>query len=252
MNSKELFEPKRFLLLLRNDLMTHFKTSLIITGSIIGALSFLVFLSKFNVNFSRFHLETFRFAIIPGGYLLTAASFKSLHEKNRSSFYLTLPASLFEKLLSRLFLTTIGFVVGVSVLYYGFSLLASGASVLMNGNPLPVFNPFDPGNRSLITFYCVTQSVFLLGAIHFRSHHFIKTILSTWVLCAVVIVYTIGVIWLAFDISLFGQNQVYHLKQLDLGEASLPVLRVIKILIVYGTAPFFWFISYLKFKEYEV
>ncbi len=252
MKTNELFNPKRFLLLLRNDLMTHFKTSLIVTGSIIGALSFLVFLANFNGSLSRLHLESFKLVIIPGGYLVTAAAFRSLHEKNRSSFYLTLPASQIEKLLSRLILTTIGFVAGVSALYYGFSLLASGASVLINGNSLPVFNPFEPGNRSLIVFYWITQSVFLLGAIHFRSHHFIKTMLSTWIFGAVVIIFTISVIWLTFDISLFGQNQMYHLKQLDLDEASSPVFRAIKMLVVYGVAPFFWFISYLKLKEYEV
>ncbi len=252
MKTKGLFEPKRFLLLLRNDLMTHFKTSLIVTGFIIGALSFLVFLANFNGSLSRLHLESFKLVIIQGGYLVTAASFRSLHEKKRSSFYLTLPASLIEKLLSRLVLTTIGFVVGVSALYYGFSLLASSASVLINGNSLPVFNPFESGNRSVIAFYWITQSVFLLGAIHFRSHHFIKTILSTWVFGAVVIVFTIGVTWLTFDISLFRQNHVYHLKQLDLGETSLHAFRVIKMFIVYGVAPFFWYISYLKFKEYEV
>ena len=252
MKIKGLFEPKRFLLLLRNDLMTHFKTSLIIIGSIIGALSFLVFLANFNGSLSRLHLESFKLVIIPGGYLLTAASFRFLHEKNRSSFYLTLPASHIEKLLSRLVLTTIGFVVGVSALYYVFSLLASGASVFINGDSLPVFNPFEHGNIVLISFYWITQSVFLLGAIHFRSHHFIKTIFSLWLFIAVIIIFTIGVVWLAFDVSLFGYNQIYHLKQLGLGDMSQPVFRIMKMLIVYGIAPFFWLISYLKLKEYEV
>ncbi len=244
------FNLKRFLLLLRNDLMTNFKTSLLTIGSIVGMLTLLVVLANFNESLSRLHLESFKLIIIPGGYLLTSASFKSLHEKKQSCFYLTLPASLPEKLLSRLVLTTIGFVAGISILYYVFSILVSGASLLLNGNSLPIFNPFE--HSWLIIFYCITQSFFFLGAIQFRSHQFIKTIFSLWVIIAIISIYSIVVAWLAFDFSFFRYNQVNLINNFVLADMSLSFVRVIKIILLYGVAPFFWLISYLKFKEYEV
>jgi hypothetical protein len=251
MGNSSLFDLKRLYLLIRNDLMIQFKTSLVILVSIIFGLTLISLLSKFDRGISSLHQGSFRVLLVFGGYLLTSSAFKTLHQRNQVGFYLSLPASSLEKFLSRLILTSIGYIFGLSFLYFIFSLLAAGISSFLFNDSLPIFNPFSQTNLELMGLYIITQSIFILGAIHFKSLHFIKTLASSWVIFMVLFLFTLFMIWLVFDMPINGMH--FNFKISDLNPRLLqPTGTILKYFLWFGIAPFFWLIAFLKLKEYEV
>ena len=106
------FSFKRLYFLIRNDIQTQFKSSLVVLVSIIFGLTLISLLSKLDQSLLSLHQDSFEVLVIIGGYLITANAFKTLHQRNQVDFYLSLPASVFEKFLSRLLLTSFGYILG--------------------------------------------------------------------------------------------------------------------------------------------
>ncbi len=251
MLTTNVFSISRFLYLLKNELLVHFRTSMITFGAIISVLSTLALLSNIGLGLKGIHVEFFKIILVLGGYLLTAVSFKVLHHKKSASFYLMLPAALFEKLLSKLILTSIGHVAGISLLYYLITYLVSWISIWLFGQALPTFNLFTDSNLTCVSFYLITQSIFLLGSIHFKSRQFIKTVFSIW-LFGVVILISIGIsAWYILDYSI-RELDMHNFYQMLFKQYNTPVFKILKYSIWFGVAPFFWFVSYLKLKKHEV
>ncbi len=179
--------PKRFANLLKNELFSNYKTILIGTGAVFGLLLIINVASVSSNAYWMFHQVFYPLTLFIGGFFLTAMIFHDLHDKERGYGYLTLPASLFEKFISRLLLTTVGYVIGSLFLYWLFSVVAAGITGLFFKISHPVFNPFSSFIWYMIRIYIVTQSVIFFGALFFRKHNLIKTILSIY-LCQVLIV----------------------------------------------------------------
>ncbi|WP_300668601.1 hypothetical protein [Desulfoluna sp.] len=252
MTTQETFEFRRFMLLLRHELLLDFKEKIIAAAVIVGLLSFLLFFSKVIGILPGLHVNSFGFYLLLAGYLSTATAFKRLHDKTQGWLYLTLPASTLEKFLCRLGLTSIGFVAGVALIFALFSQVASAVSFWMHGQALPVFHPLDPMNLKIILFYLITHALFFLGSLVFKSHQFLKTTLCIWLCLGFIALFTGILGWSAFNAP---HASGYHLSFfLTPGQTSHGhlILKLVKGAITYGLAPFFWFISYLKLKEYEV
>lgn len=245
------FDFKRLYLLIRNDLMVQFKTSLVILGSILLGLTLISLLSNIDRDVSSLHQGSFRVLLVLGGFILTSSAFKTLHQRNQVGFYLLLPASTMEKFLSRLILTSIGYVFGLSCLYFIFSLLAAGISGLLFNEVLPIFDPFQLKNLELMGLYIITQSIFIVGAIQFKSLHFIKTLASSWVILMILFMFTIFMVWLIFDKPLNGLHFNFTASDFD-PLFFEPAVTIFKYFLCFGIAPFFWLIAFLKLKEYEV
>jgi len=245
------FSFRRLALLMRNDLLIQFKSSLVILLAITFGLTLISLLSKLDHSLLSLHNQSFKILLILGGYLLTASAFKTLHQRNQVGFYLCLPASTLEKFLSRLLLTSVGYIAGLSFLFFTFSVLAAGLSSLLSDSTLPVFNPLNQGNLELMALYLITQSLFLVGAIQFKSMHFIKTIASTWFVLMILVILTIVILWAVFDTPF--NHQHFNISLIDINFESLKsTASVLKYLFYFGFAPFFWLIAFLKLKEYEV
>lgn len=245
------FNFKRLALLIRNDLQVQFKSSLVIIITIISGLTLISLLSKLDHRVLSLHNQSFKVLLIFGGYLTTASAFKTLHQRNQVGFYLSLPASILEKFVSRLLLTSVGYIFGLSLLFYIFSVVAAGLSSLLSDTTLPIFNPLNKENVKLMGLYLITQSLFFAGAIQFKSMHFIKTVAGTWLTIMILFIIIMFFLWLTFDTPLSAQN--FNFTYIDINFKYLnSAISVFKYFFYFGFAPLFWLIAFLKLKRYEV
>jgi hypothetical protein len=212
---------------------------------------------------SPFLLGYFRNMLFLGGFILTSMAFREVRQNGGGIFYFTLPGSLFEKLLAKLLLTSLGYAVGCAVFFTAVTAVSQILTMVLFGSGNGVFNPFDPVVLRMGALYLVTQSVFLLGSIWFRKLAFLKTVL--WILIigfGAAVVFAIAArIFLAHPLwaggglrldfgpqgfsGMFGRGSV--------GPGNLGGARVAGQVLVYGLlAPVCWLAAYFKLGETEV
>ncbi|MCF8107628.1 MAG: hypothetical protein K9J81_01405 [Desulfohalobiaceae bacterium] len=178
MSADSSFQAWRVLRLIRNTLVLQ-RTAIVVQAS--AAAGILLLLSLADAMLlcrPELHQRLYLVVLFAGGLLLTSRSFKDLHDPVQGTFWLLLPASLPEKTLSRVLLTTVVFVAGSLLGYWAFSLLAEGCNWLIFQRRHQLFVPFAPGVLKGALAYTALQAPFLLGAVTFRRHALSKTILS--------------------------------------------------------------------------
>ena len=170
------FNFYRIYLLIKRQIQINLKTFWVSAGAITGILFMLYFLTSLeSKDLNEFFQGFYTFVLFLGGYIITSSVFKDMQSPERGYSYLLLPASTFEKFLSKLLLTTIGWIVSITVLYYIFSLFAGVFNVIIFKREFITFNPFNYEILRGIVIYIVTQSIFFLGAIYFKKNAFLKT-----------------------------------------------------------------------------
>jgi len=156
--------PKRTLQVFNADLLIRKKN---LSLSLIGFIVFYIILGRYAPNF---FYELLLYSV---GFVITSLAFIDLHAPERAYFFLTLPASSFEKFFVRWLMTGIFFVVSSLVICF----ICSG---LMNALFSPNLPNIDLSDQSLwitIQHYLLLQPVILLGAISFKKNILLKTML---------------------------------------------------------------------------
>jgi hypothetical protein len=185
---KGFFDPQRFGQLLLRDLSGGYRGILIAMAAVAGTVIILSALTMLGmamgprVRYSGnpvFHYSFFVQLLFFGGFIITSLAFREARQNGSAIFYLTLPASPFEKLASKLLATSVGFALGSLVFYTATAAVSEGINRLIFGTSHGFFNPFDPIILKAVAIYLLTQSVYLLGSIWFRKLAFVKTVL--WV-----------------------------------------------------------------------
>src|SRR6056297_1494334 len=110
---EEKLSYKRVALLIQRDIFSGYKTILVIIGAIAALLV------TFDIlNFTLFrageevghHPDTFSTILFIGGFLATSSIFKEVHRRESAQSYLMLPASPLEKVISRILISNIGWI----------------------------------------------------------------------------------------------------------------------------------------------
>jgi len=258
MQPKCHFRFKRFQRLIRNDLFVQYRTLLIAGGAILGILIFINFLSLLGNSRVTAPAGFYPLLLFAGGYIISSMAFTDLHHPQKSYLYLTLPCSNTEKFLSRLVLTSVGYGLATLILYFLFSAIISLLSLLLTGYASPLFDPFEREIFISLGVYLVTQSLFLLGAVYFRRHAFIKTVLSLFGLLLVLALFTLLILRLSFWndwVNLRDDPRGLFISS-ELTKASLESFfialgQTLKYLFWTVLAPFFWIVTFLRLKETE-
>ena len=268
-----LFSARRFGHIILRDVAGGYRSLLIAMAAVAGAVVVLSALTALGIS-SRgpgsvaggggFYLNFFRNILFLGGFIVTSLAFHEIRQNGAGMFYLTLPGSLFEKLLSKLLITSVGYAVGSALFITAASTLSEVINRLLFGFGHGFFNPFDPTVLKMAAVYLVTQSIFLLGSIWFRKIAFLKTML--WI-----IIFAIGaaiVFGVAARFILPGQLAGHGLGwSMNLGRgqlfgmlgpgargyAGLPGFTLAARILFYGAlAPVCWLAAYFKLGEVEV
>jgi hypothetical protein len=265
-----ILNARRFGHILLRELAGSYRGLLIAMAAVGGALIIISALMAMGhaagaspSGASGFLLGYFRNMLFLGGFILTSMAFREVRQNGGGIFYFTLPGSLFEKLLAKLLLTSLGYALGCAVFFTA----ATAASQLINtvlfGYGNGIFNPLDPAVLRMGALYLVTQSVFLLGSIWFRKLAFLKTVL--WILiisfgAAVVFAVSARIflahpLWAGGSLRLgFGSEGFQGMLGTGAGgPTTIGGLKLAGQILAYGVlAPVCWLAAYFKLGETEV
>lgn len=235
------FNLTRFGLLLKSDLFSNYRTILIFTASVASMLFLYSLIFSGGAMAGNFHPRIYLLLLFIGGFWTSSLAFKDLHDKQKNYVVLTLPCSNFEKFLSKLILTSVGYVCAITVGFYLLSLLVAGLDALLLHVGQSTFNPFRNGILYYIRDYLILQSVFLLGSIYFRKHSISKTILFLSCLAIVLVLFSLIV-----SVLFLGP----HILVAIFMATKAP--RMAKFVFLVLLAPVCWLIAYKRLCEIEV
>ena len=178
MMRQRTFNGRRFLGLIKNDLFMNRHLFLIAAAAAMGLLIlFFVYDAKDN-----FFLCSYRsvcsFGLYVGGFLFTMTLFSNIHDEKKGPAWHTLPASLLEKLSSRLFLVTVAFTCGWYLSFFIVMIISEGLLNLLSWQSRELYNPLNGRGLAATASFWIFQSVFACGAIYFRKHPPAKTVLA--------------------------------------------------------------------------
>lgn len=178
METNQFFSLPRFGHLIKREFIQNKRNLVIVSLTIFSILlaSSLVYASDRDNEFYENFFPSF---LLIAGFIGTSLSFTEMNKPDSQTFFLTLPASNFEKFLGRWLATGIGYIIFFLTGFWLLSKVANGlGNAIFNFNHGD-FNPFTRDNKLFIQLYLAIQTIFLIGAIYFRKVAFFKTILST-------------------------------------------------------------------------
>jgi len=185
------FDGSRFLRLLGNDLLQQWKKIWIATLALAG-LALVAYLSNIDprgIERPAIYLALFPIALLVGGLVFTSTIFADLHHPLQRFHYLTLPCSNLERFLSRYLLSAPLYYLYVLIVYAVFDWLAAHVAQAFFGTSAAPFSPFDPWILDMTLGYFAWHALMFAGAIYFRSHAAIKTLLSTVIVALGLVVF---------------------------------------------------------------
>jgi len=262
------FSPRRLYLLLRRDLAHGYRAVLIAMAAVGGVLIVFSFLSMLGRPGQDFYTPFYVGLLFLGGFLFSSGAFKEMHQQGSGPFYLTLPGTTLEKLVSKLLVTSVGYAVAILVFMTG----ASALSELLNRAVFSAghtwFNPFSPAILKSAAVYLVFQGLFLLGSVWFRKVVFLKILLAE----NIVVVGLAIIAALIFRIAFWGLFTGGHLRpeviQLfsqgfgnvtvngrvaeAFNHGSQVFLTIARVLFWGAFAPVCWVAAYFRLRETEV
>lgn len=202
------------------------------------------------------------------GTALASTTFQQVHQKETGPYWLTLPASLLEKLLAALFYNSFVFV----VLYIACFFLVK--TIALQYNHLPdtarvfysttiregMFKGMGMDTDKMYFWYAFfpIQAFFVAGSVWFRKQAFIKTTIAAVVIFFLTLVYMQGLSnrILPQHYNWFGSVVSYYNSAPSMmhKEYTLPawVFGSIRLMLQYGLILCFWLLAWTRLKEKQL
>lgn len=260
MEQNNFFSFSRLVNMIIRHYVLSYKGLIIAFSAIVGVLAIIGALISFGQPGFNFEIFTglFYFLMFTVGYIFTSTVFNEMHRPECSVYYLSLPSSNFEKLLTAWLASTLFYLLISFAAYHIAYVLASLFALAMFEVPFGLRSVLSAEFFKVSLVYSITQSIFFFGAVYFKGYNFLKTILSVFVLFLFWSVYQSLVGSVAFrEIFLvalqYGNNVDDHIKAPGLEEyveaVFIPVLKIGFYLVM---PIFFLGLSYLRINEREV
>ncbi len=261
MNNNRILSLDRFSKVIRNEFALNTRSLFITVGAIAGLLLLINIASVRTSNTWDFHVIWYPLVLMIGGHVITSLSFKEMHDREKGYTYITLPASQIEKYLSKLIITSIGYVVISLAGYFLFSLLSTGVTELFFGMSHGLFIPFNPIVWQFIGLYIATHAVTFFGAVFFKKLHLLNTILWLTIIGIGLGFIALGIAKLVFwgwfpgfaieindDMIKFATGA----QRMELQNFFDNLLATVKVLFYFIFPAFFWTTGYFRLRETEV
>jgi len=229
----------RIILLFRRNVMINKRTILIGFISLVCGVVFIKGTVLYYGEISPISAEsivTFGFVIFTlVGYAFTSIMFYEKNSASSAPQFFTLPASPFEKLISAWLLSFCAYtIVGLLLLYVLSLLIGLPADWFFS---IKIFNEIWP--------YVIYQSIFFLGAVHFRSNNFLSTLVT---MLGVLILF--GLIALLVTNTFTPDGLFFKIPTTLTATSTFRVFITCLLTIV--TSAFFIWASYLRLKRMEL
>jgi hypothetical protein len=246
------FNINRMGLLMRRFYLMHRKTYFLGLGAGIIAVAIISTLSMIDESYLEmemvFGLSSFIFFV--GGLVMTSKSYLELSDSNNSGFFLSLPATSLEKVLSHWITTGIIYWVMAIISVWVSVLLSSGIAISLS-KEISTFPDLFVVGPELAFQYLIVHSIFFLGAATFKRYPFFKTIIASFVICLAVASAMAGIMYL-----IMGDAQVSFHGNVDFDPFGLANKEDRMKFLLHSAeaigALFLLTTSYLKLKEREV
>lgn len=258
MNWQNIFDWRRFIHLLKNEIVSNYRSLLVSAGAVTGVLMVIYLLQMLGNNPTAFHEVWYPLVLFIGGFVISSKVFSVIHDRRQNYIYLTLPASNCEKFISKLILSAVGWVVASAIFFFLFSVLAAAVSELVWENSMGIFNPFQNLYAKCAAIYLVLQSIFIFASIYFRKNPLAKMLGSLFLIGIVLVLFSGLMLRIIFAkyIPWHGCMTIdfdQYFFQLDNIESFFLVLgEIVKYSFWILLAPYFWILSYIRLKEAEV
>lgn len=225
------FSIERVLLLAKRTLFINQRNWLTGSAVFFGILTVLWILPLFNDThpWHNYHaatlIPTALFLFQLGGFIMTSRIFSELHSPSTAFLQLTLPATTLEKLICAWIITALLYVFTFLITIFVFLNTIQIVTGLFNGQDAPLIwsQLFTAQTFQSLSLYFVYHAAFLLGAVVFKTNHFIKTGLAL-ILTGIIAMISIGLFYLIFlseGVSnlyiYFDEHPFYPLAQLGIG-----------------------------------
>ena len=280
---KNIFNSKRFFLMLTREFTLNKKNLLIIALSMIfvslvityfGAASYTI-TSTLPAQTVKVYM-VYPFIVLIYCVIVTSYSFLELNTPDKKIDFIMLPASVAEKYFTKFFYTTFGFVFLATL---ALSINTLFVNLLNAGLPHEYYTqnhyythsklPFVNINYlTYLHFYLVVHSIFFFCGIYFVKMELPKTVLA-------IVGIAFGIILLSLLFNAFGvvgefnfsyntnfrkflsgytpakmqwSNQSYYLVRMFIDK----VFDVLKFILMYIIPFFFWILGFLRLREIEV
>ena len=256
----ENFTQHRLKLLLRNDIISDYRSHITSSGvmAIIMMASALVSVGFGHIEHD-YYQGWFIGMLFIWGTIAASCIFNELHDKSKNEAYLLLPASALEKTIARVIYITVFFVAYLLLFTILVSLITEGINLLLFGRHNSLFNPFNLIVWEAIVVFLVIQSVFFLGAAWFRSLHWFKTVLSISAIgtcLSIVALISFRVFYADFFIGLLQPSPDIFVAMTNNFGSNMELYRSILLLCNFlffiVLAPFCWFVAWMRIKETQV
>jgi hypothetical protein len=263
----DLFDPRRFFLLLRRDFIAGYRGLLVMAAAVGGAVFVLSVLSAFfSARDTGLYFAVFGWLLFLGGYIYTGSAFRELHQAGTGPQYLMLPGSTLEKLVSKVLASSVGYAAAVLLVTSASAAVSELVDRLLFGTGHRMFDPFDPVVYRSVALYLVTSPVFLLGSVWFKRLVVLKTALSISVLFIGLAIVAGAVTRLLFSGFFAGPFPPWRAPDAfgRYFSGSIPPRSALEIMWKNGVIPTFlkllfwaampaacWLISYLRLAETE-
>lgn len=224
MQPNNFFSLPRMQLYLQKHITDHYRFYLMGMAAIFGLTTIIpVLMVLFNGDaFTRMNeiAPIYYVGLFSGGILLTSRSFNELGSKEKGIDFLMVPASLFEKFITVLLFTTVGYFLFYHLSFYCTYKIINSIELTLRHKPIELNYQFlsNPDEKKYIYYaYFVLQAAFLLGATYFHKVSFIKTVLCIFLFGLGL--YLVNCILLTF---VFGFEK-------DMWKRGVPFLMVTKL-----------------------
>ncbi len=263
-----VFSPRRLFLLLKRDFVHGYRGVLVAMAAVGGVLLLISLLSMLGRPGGDFYTPFYVGLLALGGLISTSSVFREVHQAASGPFYLTLPGTLLEKLVSKLLVSSIGFAAATLLFMAGISALSELINRAVFGAGHLWFNPVAVENLHRAAIYLVFQSIYLLGSIWFRKVAFLKTVLAQSIIGMAVVIVMMVIFRLVLG-SLFtrggmnldlGRMFSGNFSQFSLNGQNSAVLThgaqvfgtIFRVCFWALLAPFCWVAAYFRLRETEV
>lgn len=214
---------------------------------------------------------TFLFALFTTGTFYASQFFRDLGSRPRGINFLLVPASAFEKILCSLLYTVVLFFIVFTAAFYFADIIMVTIYESFAKTPDPmeqrgVLNIFDATNFpfekestiNILIIFLSVQSAFLLGSVYFQKYSFIKTIISGFVVFFVFFCFLFFIYEYLMPAGEYEDGFLTSYRVEVKGESDRLVEiphwlgQFLNYIVMYGTAPFLWIVTYYRLKEKQV
>ncbi|MFK7971808.1 MAG: hypothetical protein AB8F95_15685 [Bacteroidia bacterium] len=240
------------MLILRRDLQTHSKSMLIGLGAMMALYAFImIVLPRLNSSASpkpiseSFHVGGYLIALFLGGSWFASGIWSDLNDTQKRQHFLTIPASNLEKYLSKWLISGPVFLIGLTVIYWLFSIAVNGLASVYPGVEYDSFTLKDLQIGMMLPYYLMLHPFFLAAGIWFGRFAFLKGLLVYMVFQLLLIGFIVFLTSVLFD-GLEGRlEDVTSIQFFDYAD----ILNNMNFWIGVASGIFFGCLGYIRLTE---